>query len=298
MGGLALILAATTDGVYSIDTGEAILAERDVRFFAKRAVESWAVIAGRSVMCDAGSGWREVARLERGTGLVAQPISNGRLLLGTTGAHVVRFQDGGLRRLPSFDVVPGRDEWENPAAAGRPDVWSFAADRAAVFVSVHVGGLWRSRDEGESWANVLPPQTDVHQVAANDGLVAVAAEHGFGFSDDGGDSWSWTTDGLHAAYLQCLALTDDAVYVGASSGPFADDAAVYRASPPGSTFGRRSAGLPDPFQSIGPYHLAADGDEVAVAPWSGSTVFVSRDAGASWAPVAKQFPTIHSLAIG
>jgi hypothetical protein len=296
-GGQTMILAATADGVHDIETAETVLDGHDVSFLARRATESWAVVGGATVMRDAGTGWREVARLERGTGLVAHPISN-RLLIGTTGAHVVRVDDCDVERLASFDCVPGRDSWKNPAAAGRPDVWSIASDRGAVFVSVHVGGLWRSRDDGQSWTNVLVPATDVHQVAATDGLIGVAAEGGFGFSHDGGDSWTWTTDGLHAAYLQCVAFSDDAVYVGASSGPFADDAAVYRASPTGSRFERRSTGLPDGFAAIGPYHLAAAGDTVAVAAWFANTVLASRDAGETWAPVAHHFPTVHSLVPG
>ncbi len=293
-----MILAATTEGVHDVETGDTVLDGRDVSFVARRATESWAVVEGRKVMRDTGAGWDEVARLEAATGLVAQPVRDNRLLIGTTGAHVVRVDDGDVERLASFDCVPSRDSWKNPAASGRPDVWSIASERGAVFVSVHVGGLWRSRDDGQSWTNVLAPAVDVHQVAAADGLVAVAAEHGFGFSPDGGDSWTWTTDGLHAAYLQCVALTDDAVYVGASSGPFADDAAVYLASPPGSKFERRSAGLPRTFEAIGPYHLAAEGDTVAVAPWLANTVYASRDAGGTWASIARQFPTVHSLVAG
>jgi photosystem II stability/assembly factor-like uncharacterized protein len=207
-------------------------------------------------------------------------------------------EGGELQRLAAFDAVPGRETWENPAAAGRPDVWSIAVDGDAVYVSVHVGGLWRSRDAGESWQNVLAPETDVHQVAARDGVVVVAAEGGFGLSDDGGASWSWTTDGLHAAYLQCVAMTDDAVYVGASSGPWAQDAAVYRASPPGARWERRSRGLPDVFESIGPYHLVADGEAVFVTAWFGTTVHASTDAGRTWAPLEHTFPSIHSLAVG
>jgi hypothetical protein len=293
-----MILAATSDGVHDIETGETILAGCDVGFFAKHARESWAVVAGRGIHLDAGSGWFEVARLDSGTGLVAQPLGDGDLFIGTTGAHVMRVKDGAVNRLASFDLVPDRDSWVNPAAAGRPDVWSIAFDSGGMFVSVHVGGLWRSRDDGESWTNVLPPATDVHQVAAANGVLAVAAEHGFGFSHDGGDSWSWTTDGLHAPYLQCVAMTDDAVYVGASSGPFANDAAVYRASPPGSRFERRSRGLPDAFESIGPYHLVAERDRVAVAQWLANTVFASQDAGTTWTPAGQHFPTIHSIVIG
>jgi hypothetical protein len=291
-----MIVAATTDGVYEVESGDRFLGGYDVRFFAADSAESWAVVGGRSAFREAASGWREVARLDRGAALVAQPLGEARLLVGTTGAHVVRLAHGDAQRVVAFDCVPGREEWGNPAAAGRPDVWSFASDGDLVFVSVHVGGLWRSSGDLESWTNVLVPETDIHQVAAADGLIAVAAEHGFGFSYDGGDSWSWTIDGLHAAYLQCVALSHDAVYVGASSGPFADDAAVYRASPPGSRFERRSEGLPDAFASIGPYHLVADGDTVAVAAWSANTISVSHDAGTTWAPVPRSFPVIHSLA--
>src|SRR5437879_10048147 len=52
------------------------------------------------------------------------------------------------------------------------------------------------------------------------------------------------------------------------------------------------------YTARGPYHLVADGDSVAVAGWSATTVFASGDAGATWAPLPRQFPMIHSLAIG
>jgi len=291
-----MIFAATADGVHNVETGEVILAGCDVGFFARGAGDtSWSIVAGRRVMRDAGRGWSEVARLDRESGLVAHPIGKHGLLVCTTGAHLVRVGDDHTQLLASFDDIPGRYAWTNPAAGGRPDVWSFASDGNGIFVSVHVGGLWRSEDDTKSWTNVLVPQTDVHQVAATASMVAVAAQRGFGFSRDRGESWSWTTECLHAPYLQCLTLTDDAVYVGASSGPFADDAAVYRASPPGSRFERRSEGLPDAFEAIGPYHLVADGDNVALAAWFADTVFVSRDSGGSWAPVARQFPSIRGL---
>jgi hypothetical protein len=293
-----VIFAATTEGVFDVQTAEAAVEGFDVGFFTTDGATAWAVVAGQLVMRDTGSGWSEVTRFERGAGLVAHPLGRDRLLIGTTGAHLARVDHGGLERLASFDSVDGHAEWTNPAAGGRPDVWSIASGDGGTFVSVHVGGLWRSRDDGDSWTNVLAPEIDVHQVTMRNGLVCVAAEGGFGLSDDGGDSWSWTTAGLHAAYLQCIAMTDDAVYVGASSGPFAEDAAVYRASPPGSRFVRRSDGLPDGFAPIGPYHLAADGETVCVAEWFGATVYASTDAGGTWAPLPHTFPQIHSLTVG
>ncbi|HEY7439111.1 MAG TPA: hypothetical protein VIC35_06920 [Acidimicrobiia bacterium] len=292
------ILAATTEGVFDVETAEAVVSGLDVGFFTTRAGTSWALVGGRSVMRESGAQWSEVARFQRGAGLVAQPLDSERLLIGTAGAHLARLEHGELEQLASFDGVDGRDEWKNPAAGGRPDVWSIATSDAAIYVSVHVGGLWRSLDEGDSWTNVLAPEVDVHQVAARNGTVCVAAEGGFGLSNDGGASWSWTVEGLHAGYLQCVAMADDAVYVGASSGPFGEDAAVYRASPPGGAFERRSAGLPDRFPPMGPYHLAADGEVVCAAEWSGDTVYRSANGGRTWAPLPHTFPTIHSLAVG
>src|SRR5437763_3565662 len=146
-----MILAATADGVHNVETGEVVLAGCDVGFFARCTTQAWAIVAGRSVMRDAGSGWGEVAQLDGASGLVAHPLDNHGLLVGTTGAHLVRIDDTDAERLASFDEVPGRDAWTNPAAEGRPDVWSFASDGDGVFVSVHVGGLWRSRDGGQSW---------------------------------------------------------------------------------------------------------------------------------------------------
>jgi hypothetical protein len=291
-----MILAATKDGVHDLDTGHVTLRGHDVGFLARRGDESWALAErGRTVLRASGSGdWEEVGRVEGEAGVVLHPIGHGGLLVGTIGAHVLRLEDGALRRLDSFDAVPGRDGWHNPASSA-PDVWTFASDGDSVFVSVHVGGLWRSDDRGETWTNVLEPEVDIHQVTATEGLVAVAAQGGFGTSRDRGRTWSWTTDGLHAAYLQTVALTGDWVFVGASSGPFGTDAAVYRASPPGTTFERRSAGLPETLPAIGPHHLAAEGARLAVAEWNSTDVWASRDAGGAWEHAAKDLPAIRSL---
>jgi photosystem II stability/assembly factor-like uncharacterized protein len=292
-----VILAATEDGVHDVQTAEVVLAGHDVGFVVSRDAASWALAdRGRTVLRRDGKGaWKEAAHVEDDAGRVLHPLDDGRVLVGTAGAHVLALEDGALRRLSAFDVVPGRATWYNPASSGRPDIWSFAGDGGSIFVSVHVGGLWRSDDAGESWQCVLQPEVDIHQVAAGDSLVVVAAQGGFATSRDRGDTWTWTTDGLHASYLQSVALTADSVFVGASSGPFGKDAAVYRASPPGARFERRSSGLPESFEPIGPYHLAADGEVLAVAPWNGTEVFASEDGGGAWSLIDRELPRIRSL---
>jgi hypothetical protein len=299
-----MMIAATRDGLHDLDTGEVTLAGRDVSFVARRGDEWWALAErGRAVLhrdgarWDGGARWDDVARLDDEAALVCHPTGPGELLVGTVGAHMRRVGAAGVSVLDAFDRVPGRADWYNPAARGRPDVWSFAGDGESVFASVHVGGLWRSRDRGETWAQLLHHEVDVHQVAAAPGCLTVAAQGGFGVSDDAGDTWAWTTDGLHAPYLQSVALTDEAVFVGASSGPFATDAAVYRAAPPGDAFERRASGLPTELEAIGPYHLAADGDRLAAVRWGSGEVLESRDGGRSWAPRPVELPAVHSLAV-
>jgi hypothetical protein len=292
-----MILAATNDGIRDVETGAVTLAGRDVTHLVCTGDTSWALVDGgrRVLHAHTWGDWEEIAGVDGAPGHCLHPLSKGGLLVGTEGAHVLRLEDRGLRRLPSFDAVPGRDRWKNPASA-EPAVWSFAALGESVFVSVHVGGLWRSDDQGETWTASLEPGVDVHQVAASGAAVMVAAARGFAWSRDAGRTWAWTTSGLHAAYLQSIAATRDTVFVGAASGPFAEDCAVYCASPPGTAFERRAGELPGRLATIGPYRLAAAGRRLAVATRT-ADVFTSTDAGASWAHVATGLPQIRNLVV-
>lgn len=165
-----------------------------------------------------------------------------RLVVGVEGAHLALLDParGEAVPLPAFDEVAGRDRWENPAAPS-PDLRSLAvAPDGSWFASVHVGGLWRTRDEGRSWTAVLPPDDDVHEVATGSGdRVVVAAARGFAWSDTGGDTWTWSADGLHASYARAVAVDGDTAYVTASTGPSTTDGRLYRAG-----WGSRSSSAP------------------------------------------------------
>jgi photosystem II stability/assembly factor-like uncharacterized protein len=207
----------------------------------------------------------------------------GTLLVGLDGAHLLTVSpDGTVGPVTAFDEVPGRNGWGNPAAA-LPELRSIAiSGNDTWYVNVHVGGLWRSTDKGQSWDNVVPAESDVHEVVTGEsGTVAVAAAIGFGWSTDGGDTWSWSTDGLHASYARAVALDGETAYLTASSGPAASDGRVFRCRL-GESFEQCSAGLADPF----PYNLdtgslAAEGGNVALGTRHGQ-VFRSPDSGATW----------------
>jgi len=162
------------------------------------------------------------------------------------------------------------------------------------WVNVHVGGVWWSEDAGGTWHAAIEPAADVHEVRADgDGRVAVAAAVGFAWSDDG-ESWSWTTDGLHAHYLRAVALDGDTAFVSASNGPFTGNAAVYRFD--GSTFVRCEAGLPDRFDdNVDSGHLDARGGRVALG--FEDRVYVSGDGGDTWEVAATMAAPITAVRI-
>jgi photosystem II stability/assembly factor-like uncharacterized protein len=149
------------------------------------------------------------------------------------------------------------------------------------WVNVHVGGLWWSDDAGETWHAAVEPEADIHEVrAGGEGNVAVAAAVGFGWSTDDGESWLWTTDGLHGSYLRAVALDGETAFVSASDGPFTKNGAVYRARL-GSGFRRCEAGLPNRFEgNVDSGHLDAAGGRVAIG--FGDGVYVSEDCGQTW----------------
>jgi photosystem II stability/assembly factor-like uncharacterized protein len=199
------------------------------------------------------------------------------------GAHLLTVSpEGAVGELGSFDAVQGRDTWSNPASP-TPDLRSIAVSGATRwFAGVHVGGVWRSDDSGQSWHNIVEPDADVHEVVAGDGgRVAVAAAKGFGWSEDGGDTWRWTTDGLANAYARAVALDGDTAFLTTSTGPDTTDGRLYRCRL-GDPFEPCSGGLPESFAfNLDTGSLAATAGQVALGTRDGR-VFRSGDGGSSW----------------
>lgn len=224
-------------------------------------------------------------------------IADRQLVVGLADAHLLTVDpwDGSITPVGSFDSVAGRDSWENPAGPS-PDLRSITVTPAGSWlVNVHVGGVWRSADAGGTWSNVVPADADVHEVVAgSDGVVVVAAAGGFGWSTDDGQSWQWTSDGLHDDYCRAVAVDGDVVYLSASSGPSTDDGRLY-CSRLGGGFAQCAGGLPESF----PFNIdtatvtAADG-RVAVGLRSGE-VWRSTDAGASFQRVTERVGHVQVL---
>lgn len=239
---------------------------------------AWALVDGTDVVRVTPDGTEEVARLSDGRGLCIHEHRE-TVFVGGKDARLWRLEGGDLERVASFDEAPTRDQWTTPWG-GPPDVFSMASHGDDLYVSVHVGGILHSDDDGVSWRATIDLHDDVHQVVVDDaGTVwAATGRRGLARSTDKGRTWQYLSKGLHATYLLAVAVTDAGVLVSAQSGHAGSDAAVYlladdRFEP--------VTGLPAPLSGVSPRRLAASGAHAALAADDGA-VYSSPDGGRTW----------------
>lgn len=297
------ILAGTSDGSHLVGDDDA------VRFPLGHSVDTvsvaegvvWAILDGALIWRGEPGGEGEVvAKFESGRALCLLSTEEG-VLVGADGARLFRIVGGEWFKVDGFDNAPGRSEWYTPWG-GPPDVRSIASDPdGTLYANVHVGGVIRSTDGGETWHPTMDIDADVHEVATDPirpATVYAASARGLGISHDGATTWRFERDGLHAGYCRAVAVGRDTVYVSASYGPGGQKAAVYR-RPLDSLvpFERCQDGLPDWFSTnINTFCLAADGDLGVIGDADG-TVYASLDAGATWEKVATGLPAISCIAL-
>lgn len=296
------IRVGTREGLWELDGDRVFSVEafagKSLTALATDGAREWAIADGRTLWEGTGSSWKQRATIEghEATCLAATPD---RLLIGTEEAHLLRLADDGPAPVESFETIDGRAAWYTPW--GDPaDVRSISvALDGAVYVNVHVGGVVRSRDGGRTWTPTVDIESDVHQVLTHPSraeVVLAAAADGFGVSRDGGASWRFVTEGMHAHYLRAVAASDDTVLVSASSGPGGRRAALYRRHLDGeAAFERCTDGLPTWFgDNVDTGCLAARGSLVACGTEDGR-VFRSLDGGRRWDVAAKGLPPVTCL---
>lgn len=293
---MTLVRIGTEDGMYDLGSGvTAQLAGREINALVPDGPAWWALTDGSTIWRADGDGdWSEAATSDVRAHCLL-PTAAG-LLVGTAEARLLRLADGRLEAIEGFEAVEGRDGWYTPWG-GPPDTRSLAADTAGtIFANVHVGGIPRSADGGATWQPTIEIDADVHEVLAAGGFVFASCALGLAVSVDGGDSWTFETDGLHASYSRAVAVCDRAVLISVSTGPHGDRAAVYRRPLAGGRFERCRDGLPEWFSdNVDTHCLAAAASEVALGT-RGGEVFLSKDQGGSWELAAGDLPPVKCVA--
>lgn len=296
------VLAGTRDGLHRFDLASGAHrvehGGRAVTFVAPEGWELWAILDDVEIVHTAGlEWWFHVANLR---GLRATCLADTRagVVIGTSEAHLYRVAGKGVERIASYDRAKGRSEWFTPWG-GPPDTRSLTEDDDAVYANVHVGGVLRSEDHGESWQPTIDIEVDVHQVTTGHGRVYAAGGNGLNVSRDRGATWTASGDGLHADYCRAVAVCGDSVLLTASTGPRGGRSGIYRGPIDGSAFERCTAGLPGWFhENVDTYCLDAvpDGSRAAFGTGDGR-LFISTDQGGTWSQLAKGLPEVRRVLV-
>jgi hypothetical protein len=256
----------------------------------------WAVAEGRVVALRTG------ATVELPAGLQARCVlagTGGRALVGTSKAHLLQVgPDRGPVADGAFEAIAGRQAWMSPWG-GPPDVRSVTAGPDGPVVGVYAGGVWRP--EGDRWVEAVPTAAEAMQVVARGKVVAVAAGMGIGQSTDGGRSWDWRDDGLHASFCRAVAVTERWLVVAASAGPGSRRSALYRRPVDDASRSFIPCGdsgkddLPEAFNHVvDTFELAGSGERVAVGTPSGC-LYLSEDGGSTFHLVTDGLPGVSCV---
>ena len=293
-----LVLAATDAGLISLG-GASPRIDRPVTALAGAGKDLWALTADGGIWRRDGRDWVSVVELDELRASCVLPVAQDTAYIGTSEAHLLRIrieERASVERLRSFDRADGRSYWFTPWG-GPPDVRSLSADAAGtLYANVHVGGILRSDDDGETWVPTIDIHEDVHQVLAHPDdpeQVAAATANGLAMSYDAGATWQTRAEGLEGAYCRAVAFTRHGTLVSASEGHHGRGAALYRSGL--DTFARCVDGLPESFSdNIDTGCLVAQGNDAAFGTSDGD-VFLSRDGGESWEQMAEGLGPIRAV---
>jgi hypothetical protein len=295
------VLVATRDGMRTFDgdghpRGEDHVG-RSVTALGRAGTGLWGIVDESELWHANGGDWSRVADLD---GLRATCVAGmgADVFVGSSEARLFRLAGEALEPVDAFDHASGRETWHTPWG-GPPDTRSMANWGDEIYVNVHVGGIIRSDDVGETWTPTIEVDADVHHVTTAAEMVLAACAGGLAVSTDRGATWAYRTDGLEARYSRAVAVCGGSVLLSASNGPRGGRAAVYRGDLAGGTFERCRAGLPEWFDdNIDTYHLDALPDgALASFGTSDGHLYGSTDEGATWNELVSGLPPVHRVLV-
>ena len=228
------------------------------------------------------------------------PANSRTLYAGTRPAALFRSLDGGVRWTRLSAKFPA-----TCPAVRVPRVTALTVDPTdsrVVWAGIEVDGVQLSIDGGETWRRVGPAsgELDIHDIiVTNRGQVFVSTPGEVFSTDAEAKLWRPLLVQPHFRYPYCRGLglkTDDAevLFVGTGEAAVGATGAIQRSADGGVTWTRPEL----PSEPNSPAWAFAthkcDPDLVVCCSHYGQ-LFISRDAGLSWAKVRREFTQTRSL---
>jgi photosystem II stability/assembly factor-like uncharacterized protein len=279
---------------------------------------------------NAGETWTKVF-----DGLVrsvaADPGDDSVVYVGTEPIQLFRSDDRGARweQLEGLGDLPEevKQRWWFPVAPHIGHVLNIfihPADTRIIYLCLEHGGIVRSLDRGETWADVSAgiDYLDIHMLGAVPGArdrYFVATAQGFYTSDDPAEGWERAQNGFTRDYFHDFvflpaerANSDPTMLIATADGspgrwnrPEGARAAVFRSKDRGASWHRVGKGIPD--------QLTDNVWAVTTSPSDSNRAFIglgsafseagSRpgdiletcDRGESWQPLGVNVPAVRTL---
>ncbi len=236
---------------------------------------------------------------ERGTALVAPGRTR-----AAAGAEAVRLAGWSPAAAPHA-----------PWSSVTPEIRALACEPGAWFAAVTGAGLWKSGDLGRTWLQCPGLSAEVYAVrgvAGRPGHVWAATGDGCRFSPDAGLTWEDRGAGLEQArHVRAVEVKpgepDRLLAAAAPAAPFASGAAAPRQ---GLSFGLYESGdggkswtqvvkrnFPESLQydTITDIRYDPEAPDNAVVALGSGELWVTRNGGAYWEPLARQIKAARVL---
>jgi len=247
---------------------------------------------------------------------------------GVEDAALFRSSDGGQnwQELPGLRTHPTASVWQ-PGAGGMclHTILLDPSDPQRIYVAISAAGAFRSDDAGKTWKPInrglrseqIPNPTAevghcVHRLAmhpSRPGVLFMQKHWDVMRSDDGGESWRETSGNLPTDFgfpIDVHAHEPETIYVvpiksDSEHYPPEGKLRVYRSRTGGNEWEALNKGLPqrDCYVNVLRDAMAVDSLDPCGVYFgtTGGQVYVSANAGDSWAPIVRDLPSVVAVEV-
>jgi photosystem II stability/assembly factor-like uncharacterized protein len=306
------IFRSTDGGESFVRAADGMFVECHVRALVVHPREPRTLYLGseQGLFCsrDGAQNWNRIASPLDGLqiwSLLVLPQAPEVILAGTCPSRLFRSGDGG--RTWSEPAVRMPQDCPRIMHTRVTTLCADPADPATVWAGVEIGGLYRSRDAGQTWQSVGRglSSLDIHGMAIVPGngrpkCLLASTNNDLNRSTDNGETWQPLRIGQTLPWSYCrglaqLASRPEVVLLGNGDGPPGTVGIVARSADGGFTW--QPARMPGRANStLWNFAVHAADPDLAYASSVSGEIYRSIDGGTSWEKLSREFGEIRALA--